>query len=202
MHRIFHECVYSGIKILTCNKSILRLNVLGVLPLAFLLVGLNTKPSLKETITKHVSPISKVKILQEDNRPSISPLRSEDLVRMSSSFGQRIHPVTKKQQHHTGVDFSAPKGAPVFSTADGVITLTDNDDKRGNYIHIKHSEKYQTAYFHLSEYIVDVDTKVKKGDIIGYVGDTGLSFAPHLHYEVRVNGKPVNPVDFLSQENN
>jgi len=129
--------------------------------------------------------------------PAIQPLRNEDLKRMASGFGYRSDPFTKIRKFHKGMDFSAPTGTPIFATANGTVRRADNSlSGYGNHIFLDHGFGYQTLYAHISKYNVKVGQKVKRGDIIGYVGSTGRSQAPHLHYEVYQNGKAVNPINF------
>ena len=133
--------------------------------------------------------------------PAIQPIENRDLTLMASGFGNRIHPIYKIQKMHTGVDFSAPVGTPVFVTADGVVEVTARSGRGlGNRIVIDHGFGYKTMYSSLDEIRVRRGRNVKRGDVIGTVGDTGLSVAPHLHYEVHLNGEPVNPVNFFFLE--
>lgn len=115
--------------------------------------------------------------------------------RMSSGFGRRVHPVLGYTKMHAGVDFAAPIGTPVFASGDGVIEKAGRFSSYGNYIRVRHSSKIATAYAHLSRYGKGIrpGVKVKQGQIIGYVGTTGRSTGPHLHYEVLVNNVQVNP---------
>jgi hypothetical protein len=129
--------------------------------------------------------------------PAIQPVRNENLRRMASGFGYRNDPFTKIRKFHEGMDFTAKTGTPVFATGDGVIQRADNSASGfGNHIVIRHGFGYETLYAHLSKYKSRVGQRVKRGDIIGYVGSTGRSEAPHLHYEVHKNGKVVNPLNF------
>lgn len=118
-----------------------------------------------------------------------------DGARMSSGFGRRKHPVLGYTKIHKGVDFAAPSGTPIYAAGDGVVERANRYGSFGNYIRIRHSGKYKTAYAHLKGFAKDVKsgTRVKQGQIIGYVGTTGRSTGPHLHYEIHANGKAVNP---------
>lgn len=115
--------------------------------------------------------------------------------RMSSGFGRRVHPVLGYTKMHTGVDFAAPTGTPIFASGDGVVEKAGRFSSYGNYIRVRHSSKISTAYAHLSRYGKGIrpGVKVKQGQVIGYVGSTGRSTGPHLHYEVLVNNVAVNP---------
>jgi len=126
--------------------------------------------------------------------PAIQPLSNKDLKRTASGFGNRIHPIYKISKFHSGMDFTAPTGTEVYATGNGVIgTVKSARRELGNHIIIDHGFGYQTVYAHLDGFNVRVGQKVKRGDVIGYVGSTGLSTAPHLHYEVLVNGRQVDP---------
>ena len=129
--------------------------------------------------------------------PAIQPVRNENLKQMVSGFGYRSDPFTKVRKFHAGMDFSARTGTPVFATGDGVVERADNTASGyGNHIVLRHGYGYQTLYGHLSKYKVRAGQRIKRGDIIGYVGSTGRSEAPHLHYEVHKNGEVVNPLNF------
>ncbi|WP_300487912.1 M23 family metallopeptidase, partial [Flavobacterium sp.] len=129
--------------------------------------------------------------------PAIQPVKNEDLKHMASGFGYRSDPFTKVRKFHAGMDFSAKTGTPIFATGDGVVRRADNSlSGYGNHIEITHGYGYETLYAHLSKYNVRPGQRVKRGDIIGYVGSTGRSEAPHLHYEVHKNGAVVNPLNF------
>ena len=126
--------------------------------------------------------------------PAIQPLSNKDLKRTASGFGYRIHPIYKISKFHSGMDFTAPTGTEVYATGNGVIrTVKSARRELGNHIIIDHGFGYQTVYAHLDRFNVRVGQKVKRGDVIGFVGSTGLSTAPHLHYEVLANGKHVDP---------
>ena len=129
--------------------------------------------------------------------PAIQPVRNENLKNLASGFGYRTDPFTKVKKMHEGMDFSAKTGTPVYATGDGIIERADNNASGyGNHIVIRHGFGYETLYAHLSKYNAKAGQKVNRGDIIGYVGSTGRSEAPDLHYEVHKNGKVVNPLNF------
>lgn len=121
-----------------------------------------------------------------------------EFTHISSRYSNaRMHPIFHKVTEHLAVDFSAPMGTPVYAAADGVITIRRYGTGAGNYVAIKHNSTYTTVYMHFSEYgIYNVGDRVKQGDIIGYVGSTGWSTGPHLHYEVHENGKKIDPLTF------
>ena len=129
--------------------------------------------------------------------PSIQPIHKDNLKRMASGYGYRTDPFTKKRRFHWGMDFSAPKGTPVYASGDGVVGRADNRASGyGKHVRIDHGFGYVSLYAHLNTYKVRRKQKVKRGDIIGYVGSTGRSVAPHLHYEIFKDGKRINPLNF------
>jgi len=137
----------------------------------------------------------KEKLLQ--SIPAVQPVQNKDLRRMASGFGWRSDPFTKARKMHWGMDFSAPRGTPVYATGNGVIKRADSRATGyGKHIRIDHGFGYVTLYAHLSKYNVTRGQKVKRGDLIGFVGSTGRSQAPHLHYEVFKDGKRINPINF------
>ena len=127
--------------------------------------------------------------------PAIRPL--PNMYEISSGFGYRYHPILKVLRPHTGIDISAAKGTPVHATADGVVSRKEAGSGYGIAVVLNHGYSYQTVYAHLSKKLVKPGERVKRGQIIGYVGNTGLSFGTHLHYEVIKNGKHVNPVHYF-----
>ncbi|WP_026753569.1 M23 family metallopeptidase [Sediminibacter sp. Hel_I_10] len=129
--------------------------------------------------------------------PAIQPVRNEDMKYVASGYGYRTDPFTKVRKFHFGMDFTAPRGTPIFATGDGVIARADNKSTGyGNHIRIDHGYGYISLYAHLYKYNVKPNQKVKRGDLIGYVGSTGRSEAPHLHYEVWKDEDRINPINF------
>ena len=129
--------------------------------------------------------------------PAIQPVANKDLKRMASGYGYRIHPIYKTRKFHWGMDFSAPKGTPVYATGNGTIEKVKRSRRGyGNQVKINHGFGYVTFYAHLQKYTVRKNQKVKRGDLIGYVGTSGTSTAPHLHYEVIKGKRKLNPVYF------
>jgi murein DD-endopeptidase MepM/ murein hydrolase activator NlpD len=129
--------------------------------------------------------------------PSRAPLGQMVL---TSAYGMRSHPILRQRRAHKGVDLAAPSGSPVYATADGIVGKAEWYSTYGNYIQIEHGGELQTRYAHLSGYAVVAGDRVRKGDLIGYVGSTGRSTGPHLHYEVRVAGEAVDPSPYLAGE--
>jgi murein DD-endopeptidase MepM/ murein hydrolase activator NlpD len=135
--------------------------------------------------------------------PSIQPIKNDDLKRMASGYGWRTDPFTKARRKHKGMDFTSPRGTPIYATSNGKVTRSDNRSfGYGKHIRIDHGYGYVTLYAHLSDYNVKRGNRVKRGDIIGYVGNTGRSQAPHLHYEILKDGKAINPINFFSGDLN
>lgn len=128
--------------------------------------------------------------------PAIQPIAIDKLTRFGSAFGRRFHPIYHVWKMHTGIDLTAPTGTPVYAAGDGVVFRADVAGGYGNHVRINHGYGYVTLYGHLSKILVRAGQKVKRGDLIGLVGSTGTSTSPHLHYEVRVNGDFVNPINF------
>ena len=129
--------------------------------------------------------------------PSIQPVKNQDVTRMASGYGYRIDPFTKKRRFHYGMDFSARKGTPIYATGNGTVKRADNRSSGfGKHIRIDHGFGYVSLYAHLSKYNVRRGQKVKRGDIIGFVGNTGRSRGPHLHYEILKDNKKINPLNF------
>ncbi|RIA08912.1 peptidase M23-like protein [Flavobacteriaceae bacterium MAR_2010_72] len=129
--------------------------------------------------------------------PAIQPINNENLTRMASGFGYRTDPFTKVRKFHFGMDFTAPRGTPIYASGDGVVTRADNRAAGyGNHIVIDHGYGYESLYAHLYKYNVRDNQRVKRGDLIGFVGSTGRSEAPHLHYEIFKDGERINPINF------
>lgn len=130
--------------------------------------------------------------------PAIQPISNQDLTRIASGFGYRIDPIYKTIKLHTGIDFAAPRGTPVYATGDGVVEFAgQNGDGYGNHIIIDNGYGYETLFGHLYRLKVHTRQTVKRGEVIGWVGSTGKSTGPHCHYEVIKNGRKINPVYFF-----
>lgn len=168
------------------------------------------KTSLQETAERMEALGAKVKAQRESFKrlqavystkeeemrhvPSIRPIPTDCI----SGFGDRFHPILKVRKFHPGIDFGAPKRSPVYATADGVVVSTSNTaNGYGLAVDIQHGFGYETKYAHLSEVKVQPGQKVKRGDLIALTGNSGLSKGPHLHYEIKINGEKVDPVDYF-----
>lgn len=135
--------------------------------------------------------------------PAIQPVPKKQTVVLASGYGIRIHPIYKVRKMHHGIDFAAPIGTPIYSAADGVIDNVEvSFTGYGKKVEIDHGFGYRTRYAHMHMFVVRHGQRVKRGDLIGYVGDTGLSTAPHLHYEVFINGAQVNPIHYFFSDLN
>lgn len=130
--------------------------------------------------------------------PAIQPISNKQLVALASGFGFRVHPIYKVKKMHTGIDFAAPIGTPIYATADGKIEeVSVKFSGYGKMVVIDHGFGYKTRYAHMHDFAVRTGQNIKRGELIGYVGDTGISTAPHLHYEVMMNGVLINPVHYF-----
>lgn len=130
--------------------------------------------------------------------PSIQPISNRSLNRIASGFGYRIDPIYKDRRLHPGLDFTAPAGTPIYATADGVVKDAGfNTGGYGNRVVVNHGFGYETLYAHMVRIKARVGTRVKRGEVIGYVGSTGKSTGPHLHYEVHKNGTILDPIYFF-----
>lgn len=158
---------------------------------------------LQKQIVVQSKSLDEIKVLAEEKEkflatiPAIQPVTNEDLTRMASGFGMRTDPFTKARKMHWGMDFTAPRGTPVYASGDGVVERADsNSSGYGKHIRINHGYGYISLYAHLYKYNIKKNQKVKRGDLIGFVGSTGRSEAPHLHYEVFKDGTRINPINF------
>lgn len=130
---------------------------------------------------------------------SIPSLQPVDGMSLSSDFGQRSDPFTGRRKQHAGIDIPKPAGTPIYATADGTAARAEWVSGYGNMVQLEHGGGFQTRYGHMSAIAIAAGTRVKKGQVIGYVGSTGRSTGNHLHYEVRVGGMPVNPMPYMGE---
>lgn len=146
-----------------------------------------------------IAELAKNKSEMLSSIPAIIPIQVKDLKKqVTSGFGWRIHPIYKTQEFHPGLDFPSNQGTPVYATGNGKVEFANMDNSGyGLHVIINHGFGYQTLYGHLSKLAVRVGEKVSRGQLIGYVGSTGLSTAPHLHYEVIKNNEKVNPINYI-----
>ena len=128
--------------------------------------------------------------------PAIMPVKKEDLSYIASGYKWRMHPILKIRKFHKGMDFKAPTGTPIYASGNGTVVLARRSATFGKVVYIDHGFGYRTIYAHMSKIATRKGRKVKRGDLIGYVGNTGRSVAPHLHYEVHKNGRALNPINY------
>lgn len=158
---------------------------------------------LQKQIVVQSKSLDEIALLAEEKEkllaaiPAIQPVSNEDLTRMASGYGMRSDPFTKARKMHWGMDFTAPRGTPIYASGDGVVVRADSGSSGyGKHIRIDHGFGYVSLYAHLYKYNVRKNQKVKRGDLIGFVGSTGRSEAPHLHYEIFKDGNRINPINF------
>ena len=167
---------------------------------------INTSKKI-DILTKQIviqsKSLDEIAILAEEKEkllkaiPTIQPVKNQDLTRMASGYGYRSDPFTKARKFHKGMDFTAPRGTPVYATGNGIVKRADRRSSGyGRHIRIDHGFGYVSLYAHLYKYAVKKGQKVKRGDLIGLVGSTGRSQAPHLHYEIIKDKKKLNPINF------
>ena len=136
------------------------------------------------------------------SRPAIQPVDNRQLDRLHLTFGLRMHPIFNVLMDHKGLDFTAPKGTPVYATGDGKVAKAYFSDSYGKVVYVNHGFGYETRYAHLSEFAIAEGQEVKRGQVIGYVGNTGNSVSAHLHYEVLFNDRHINPINFFQRDLN
>jgi hypothetical protein len=161
---------------------------------------------LKRQLDVEVQSYSEIENILNDKliawatRPAIQPISNTQLDRLHLTYGSRLHPIFHVEKEHKGLDFAAAHGTPVYASGDGKITTAHFSDSYGNVIYLDHGYNFETRYAHLSGFAVKPGDAVKRGQIIGYVGNTGNSVAPHLHYEVLFDGQHVNPINFFQRD--
>lgn len=163
--------------------------------------------TIQQQLTNNIESLDRIKELSKGRKdmlasvPSIKPIRMDKVHRslnLLSGFGMRKHPIHGVYMMHRGIDFVATEGTPIYVTGNGVVSLIQNDRVGyGTHVMVDHGYGYETLYAHLSNYSVEMGEEVKRGQMIAKVGNTGTSTAPHLHYEVRYRGNPVNPIHFV-----
>ncbi len=160
--------------------------------------NLSSRIKAQEASYREIDELIKNKEQLLSHTPAIQPVSNQDLSRIASGFGYRIDPVYKTPKMHAGLDFAAPQGTPIYATANGTVSMAGNDGTGyGNHVIIKHGYGYETLYGHMFRVKVRVGQQVTRGEIIGWVGNTGKSTGPHCHYEVHKNGNKLDPVYFF-----
>ena len=142
------------------------------------------------------------KIKMWASRPAIQPINNKQLQQLHLTYGRRFHPIFHIFQDHKGLDFAATHGTPVYATGDGLVTMAYFSSSYGNVVYLNHGHGFETRYAHLSRFAVQSGQRVKRGQIIAYVGNTGNSVSSHLHYEVLFNEQHVNPINFFQRDLN
>ena len=159
------------------------------------------KLAMQSTSFDEIIQLARAKEEWMSARPAIQPIGLKDLTRFGSSFGTRLHPILKVVRPHEGIDLTAPRGTKIYATADGqVIQAGYRSGGFGKKVMLDHGYGYRTLYGHCDEILVEVGQQVKRGEVIALVGNTGLSQSPHLHYEVHINGRPVNPINYYAND--
>jgi len=162
------------------------------------LTSISNRISFQERSYREIEDMIKDKEKLLASTPAIQPVSNKDLNRVASGFGYRIDPVYKTVKFHAGLDFSAPQGTPIYATADGRVTTAGNKSNGfGNHVIINHGFGYETLYGHMVRVKVRNGQIVKRGEVIGWVGSTGKSTGPHLHYEVHKGGRNIDPIYFF-----
>jgi murein DD-endopeptidase MepM/ murein hydrolase activator NlpD len=144
--------------------------------------------------------VADTKLSMWASRPAIQPVSNKQLNRLHTTYGSRLHPIFNTVKDHRGLDFSAPRGTPVYATGDGRISMAYFSGSYGNVVYVDHGFDFETRYAHLNRFIVRQGEYVKRGQVIGYVGNTGISASPHLHYEVLFKGIHTNPINFFQRD--
>jgi murein DD-endopeptidase MepM/ murein hydrolase activator NlpD len=163
---------------------------------------LNHQAEVEAQSYKEINELLDLKISIWASKPAIQPLSNWDLTYLHTTYGPRLHPILGFERDHNGLDFTAEVGTPVYATGDGVIKNAYFSESLGKVIFLDHRHGYETRYAHLSKFNVEAGQSVKRGEIIGYVGSTGLSGGAHLHYEVLYQGQHVNPINFFQRDLN
>ncbi|MDH5366366.1 MAG: M23 family metallopeptidase [Cyclobacteriaceae bacterium] len=133
-------------------------------------------------------------------QPAIQPIHNKELTRLHTTYGPRFHPILNIWRPHKGLDFTSPKGTPVYATGDAIVQRANYSKSYGFVVYLDHGYDYKTRYAHLFKFNVKKGQQVKRGDIIGYVGNTGVTEAPHLHYEILYKNNQINPIDFFHRD--
>jgi murein DD-endopeptidase MepM/ murein hydrolase activator NlpD len=173
---------------------------------ALVLEGYTKLENLKHELSVEVQSFEELNNMLDEKikmwaaRPAIQPINNKQLIQLRMTYGSRFHPIFHIYRPHKGLDFAAAKGTPVYATGDGKVIMEYFSDTYGNVIYIDHDHHFETRYAHLSKFAVQPGELVKRGQVIGYVGNTGTSVSDHLHYEVLFNGQHVHPINFFQRD--
>lgn len=162
---------------------------------------LNAEISIMDQSYDQLFKLAKAKEKMLASLPAIQPISNKDLESLASGFGYRLHPIYKTRMMHSGLDFTANIGTPIYATGDGIVGgINSAGAGYGRHVLINHGFGYQTLYGHMSKVLVKRGQKIKRGELIGLVGNSGISTGPHLHYEVVKNGRKINPINFFHND--
>ena len=193
-------------KLIEKKKEIDKVNLLGENELADEIAKTLNNITLREAYQFASYDAIEKLINNQENKlasiPAIQPVSNKELNRIASGFGMRVHPIYGIAKMHSGLDFTAPQGTPIYATGDGTVTAAGYNTGTGNEVVINHGYGYETKYLHMVRIKARAGQRVKRGEVIGWVGSTGASTGPHCHYEVHINGNPVDPVYFFFNDLN
>ena len=193
-------------KLSEIKNEIEKVNVIGDDEISKNIVGqlnnLGARLAYQERSYGEIERLIKGQDVKLASIPAIQPVSNKDLSRIASGFGMRIHPIYGIAKMHYGLDFTAPQGAPIYATGNGVVSESGFGSGTGNHVVINHGYGYETEYMHMVRIKARQGQRVKRGEVIGWVGSTGASTGPHCHYEVHVNGTRVDPVYFYYSDLN
>ena len=193
-------------KLSEIKNEIEKVNVIGDDEISKNIVGqlnnLSARLAYQEKSYGEIEKLIKGQDVKLASIPAIQPVSNKDLSRIASGFGMRIHPIYGIAKMHYGLDFTAPQGTPIYATGNGIVSESGPGSGTGNHVIINHGYGYETEYMHMVRIKVRQGQRVKRGEIIGWVGSTGASTGPHCHYEVHVNGTRVDPVYFFYSDLN
>lgn len=161
---------------------------------------LNNRLTVQNESFDELQKLLDKKLRQWSSRPAIQPIDNKDLIKLYTTYGMRLNPVLGIWRPHKALDFKATEGTPIYATGDGVVQVAHYSDSYGNVVYINHDFDFETRYAHMTHFIVGKGERVKRGQVIGYVGNTGTSAGDHLHYEVLYRGDQINPINFFQRD--
>jgi murein DD-endopeptidase MepM/ murein hydrolase activator NlpD len=183
-----------------------KLNVSALKDYPVLLTNFTFLQKLKHKLGVEVQSFQELNTMLEErtkmwaSRPAIQPINNKELTQLHTTYGMRFNRALGAMRDHKGLDFTAEVGTPIYATGDGKVSMAYYSDSYGNVVYIDHGFDYETRYAHLVRFNVAAGEQVKRGEVIGFVGNTGLSVGPHLHYEVLYKGQHVNPINFFQRD--
>jgi murein DD-endopeptidase MepM/ murein hydrolase activator NlpD len=193
-------------KLTEAKKELDKVNVIGdeqlSIDIANSLNNITARVVYQQTSYNDIEKLIKNQGNKLNSIPAIQPVSNKELNRIASGFGMRIHPIYGIAKMHNGLDFTAPQGTPIYATGDGTVTTSGMSTGTGNHVIINHGYGYETVYMHMVRIKARYGQRVKRGEVIGWVGSTGASTGPHCHYEVHINRNPVDPVYFFYNDLN